>query len=178
LIEIKHKRSATLNAVPAAADLVLGEIAINTIGGQMFIKKDNGAVVEVGGSDAENDAKFVRRAGGSTMQDVVDVGTTVVVLTGTSIDLAISNGFKHTYTANWSPVITNASNGRESSFLIELVDGGAWATTWSPVVNWVSPDGSTNTNLLTAGVELQTSGSDWAIIWTPDGVTFYGKVIR
>lgn len=47
---VKLKRSATPSNVPTTAQLDLGEVAINTYDGKMFIKKDDGteAVVEVG----------------------------------------------------------------------------------------------------------------------------------
>jgi len=40
---IKLKRSATQNKIPAVGDIELGEIAINTYDGKMFIKKNDGA---------------------------------------------------------------------------------------------------------------------------------------
>lgn len=48
---VRLKRSAVSGKVPSVADLDLGEIAINTHDGKLFIKKDDGtpAVVEVGG---------------------------------------------------------------------------------------------------------------------------------
>ena len=47
---IKLKRSATPSAIPSTASLSLGEVAINTYDGKMFIKKDDGteAIVEIG----------------------------------------------------------------------------------------------------------------------------------
>lgn len=44
---ILHKRSGTASAVPAAADLSLGELAINTADGRLFLKKGDGTVVDV-----------------------------------------------------------------------------------------------------------------------------------
>lgn len=48
---VKLKRSATPGAVPTTAQLDLGEVAINTYDGKMYIKQDNGtaSVVQVGG---------------------------------------------------------------------------------------------------------------------------------
>lgn len=48
---ILHKRSSSASAAPTTGDLSLGEIAINTFDGKLFIKKDNGtaSVVEIGG---------------------------------------------------------------------------------------------------------------------------------
>lgn len=47
---IRLKRSATVGKIPLAADLQLGELAVNTNDGKLYLKKDNGAasVVEVG----------------------------------------------------------------------------------------------------------------------------------
>lgn len=45
---IQHKRSSTTGAVPVAGDLSLGELAINTADGKLFLKKSNGDVVEIG----------------------------------------------------------------------------------------------------------------------------------
>lgn len=48
---IKHKRSSVADKVPQTTDLALGELAINTHDGKLFLKKDDGveAVVEIGG---------------------------------------------------------------------------------------------------------------------------------
>lgn len=49
---IKLKRSAVASKVPTTADLELGELAVNTYDGKLFIKKDNGtaSIVEIGAS--------------------------------------------------------------------------------------------------------------------------------
>ena len=48
---IKLKRSATQGAIPSTSSLSLGEVAINTYDGKMYIKKNDGSdsVVEIGG---------------------------------------------------------------------------------------------------------------------------------
>ena len=50
------KRSATPGKVPLTAELLLGEPAVNTYDGKMYIKKDDGAesVVEIGGNTLTN----------------------------------------------------------------------------------------------------------------------------
>ena len=54
--QIILKRSSTAGKVPTTAQLALGELAINTHDGKIFIKKDNGvpAVVEIGGVTSVN----------------------------------------------------------------------------------------------------------------------------
>jgi hypothetical protein len=57
--QIILKRSSTTGKVPTTAQLALGEIAINTHDGKIFIKKDDGvpAVVEIGGVTSVNTQK-------------------------------------------------------------------------------------------------------------------------
>lgn len=62
---IKLKRSAVEGKIPGVGDLQLGEVAINTHDGKVYIKKDDGAesIVEVGGVrevDGEVINNFVR----------------------------------------------------------------------------------------------------------------------
>jgi hypothetical protein len=47
---VRLRRSATQGAVPTTGQLALGEVAINTFDGKLFIKKDNGteSIVEIG----------------------------------------------------------------------------------------------------------------------------------
>lgn len=47
---IQLRRSAVQNAVPTTAQLALGELAINTFDGKLYLKKNNGAesIVEIG----------------------------------------------------------------------------------------------------------------------------------
>lgn len=49
------KRSATPGAVPQPAQLQLGEMAMNTADGKVYVKKSNGTVVEVGGGLQDGD---------------------------------------------------------------------------------------------------------------------------
>jgi hypothetical protein len=54
---VKLKRSAVPGKVPATSDLDLGELAVNTHDGKLYIKKDDGAasIVEVGGAAGGGD---------------------------------------------------------------------------------------------------------------------------
>ena len=44
--EIKLKRGS--GSDPSASDLVVGEVALRTDSGQLFTKKDNGSITEIG----------------------------------------------------------------------------------------------------------------------------------
>jgi hypothetical protein len=51
------KRSTTASAIPAAANLTLGELAVNTTDGKLFMKKGDGTVIDItGGSSAGTSA--------------------------------------------------------------------------------------------------------------------------
>jgi hypothetical protein len=54
---LKVKRSATPAKVPTTSDLQLGEIAVNTYDGKMYIKKNDGtdAIVQIGGTAGSGD---------------------------------------------------------------------------------------------------------------------------
>jgi hypothetical protein len=52
---IQVKRSAVADKIPLTGDLALGEIALNTTDGKLFIKKDDGgeAIVEISGDKSQ-----------------------------------------------------------------------------------------------------------------------------
>jgi hypothetical protein len=75
---MKFKRSAVQSKVPNVADLALGEIAINTYDGKLFLKKDNGteSIVEIGSGGGGG--------GSGTVTSVTGTGTVNgITLTGT-----------------------------------------------------------------------------------------------
>lgn len=51
--KVNHKRSSVAGKVPVAADLELGQLAINTTDGKLFTKKGDNSVVELSISAAE-----------------------------------------------------------------------------------------------------------------------------
>ena len=74
--------------------------------------------------------------------------------------------------SNWPP------SGNLGELLIEGVNLGAATITW-PTINWITSNGTTTTIFANNGVTLQTSGTDWILLWTRDaGTTIYGKVVR
>jgi hypothetical protein len=92
---IKVKRSAVASKVPTTGDLQLGELAINTYDGKLFLKKDNGtaSIVEVGasglGTMSTQNANSVSITGGSItgITDIIvsDGGTGVSSFTAYSV---------------------------------------------------------------------------------------------
>lgn len=65
---------------------------------------------------------------------------------------------------------------------VELVNGGSAVVTF-PTINWIKKDGTFTTSITTyltdfGRAALQTSGTDFFIVWTRDaGTTVYGKLL-
>jgi len=73
---------------------------------------------------------------------------------------------------NWPPT------GNLGELFIEGINLGAATITW-PTINWITSTGATTTTFSSNGVTLQSSGTDWFLLWTRDaGTTIYGKFVR
>ena len=95
---------------------------------------------------------------------------------GLSQRWAPSTGAQTLSFANWP------ASGQQSVVLIEGVNLGASTITW-PSINWVKKDGTFTTTIATyltdASITLQSSGTDFFMVWSRDGgTTLYGKFIR
>jgi len=80
-------------------------------------------------------------------------------------------------TSNWPP------SGNLGELLLELANGGSQTITW-PTINWIQPSGVTTTSISTylaantGRTALQTSGTDFFLLWSRDaGTTIYGKLV-
>ena len=79
-IDIKHNNATGI--VPTTSSLNLGEIAINTYDGKVFIKKDNGtpSIVEIGGGGASGVSQILT---GSGITISPSTGTGIVTISST-----------------------------------------------------------------------------------------------
>ena len=87
---IRIKRSSVSAKVPATTDLALGELAINTYDGKLYLKKDNGfeSVVEIGAGGG----------GGITSLNALTGATQTFAVASTGSDFTISStGTAHTF---------------------------------------------------------------------------------
>lgn len=116
---IKLKRSSTSGNIPSTGQLDLGEIAINTYDGKVYIKKDNGtaSIVEVGGASSGAYTKYAYTATSSQTTFSVSYapGYVDVWLNGVKLDTS-------DYTATSGSSIVLAS-GATSGDLFEAI---AW----------------------------------------------------
>jgi hypothetical protein len=132
---VKVKRSATPAKVPTTSDLQLGEIAVNTYDGKMYIKKDNGtaSVVEIG-------------AGGGGSGTVTSVAALTLGTTGADLSSTVAN-------STTTPVITlNVPTASATN------RGALSATDWTTFNNKTSNTGTVTSVGITAGTGVTSSG--------------------
>ena len=151
---IKLKRSSSQGAEPTTSQIALGEVAINTYDGKMYIKKDNGtaSIVEIGAVEGSEDVITTTTTTATANQTTVTgltytvglinvylngiklvVGTDVTATSGTSIVLAAGaavNDIIQTVTFNpasaFSQHLIRADGGSATSVYTaaQLIDGG------------------------------------------------------
>lgn len=153
---IQLKRSSVNGKIPTTTDLALGEIAINTYNGRMFIKQNNGSdsIVELMRTDFNNGLGLGILCGDST--------GAAQYRTLSSGDGAISvtngNGSAGNPTVTFQPgsVAITSLNG-----ILTLAKGGTGATTQAGAANAILPTQAPN-----GGKFLTTDGSNvsWATV--------------
>ena len=134
-------------------------------------------------SQTSNSGKFVTTDGTNaswsyTYSVFLDKGNSGT--TAQTIDYSAGKHQKITVTGAFTlnPVTNWPSTGKLGEVMLELTNGASSAVTW-PTINWVKIDGSFTTTFSSNGVTLQTSGTDFILLWTRDGgTTVYGKVMR
>ena len=100
-----------------------------------------------------------------------------------TFDYTAGSHQKVTATGNHTIALSNPPpTGNLGELLIEYVNGGAFTLTF-PTISWIKPDGVTTTSIATylaantGRTALQTSGTDFILLWTRDaGTTWYGKL--
>jgi len=116
---IKLKRSAVEGKVPLASDLELGELAINTFDGKLYMKKDDGASVDI-----------VDVSSGLTANEVLNLLTTVDGA-GSGLDADLLDGQHGTYYLNYNN-FTNTPTVGDALITISagsgLTTGGNFST--------------------------------------------------
>ena len=102
---LKHKSSSAQGNTPSTGDLILGEIAVNTYDGKVYIKKDDGSesIVEIGagtsnqvpvGQGIVNVWEYTSTQG-QTVFTGADNNTNTLDINGTNITVYV-NGFNLT----------------------------------------------------------------------------------
>ena len=164
---IKLKRSSVSGNTPGTSDLELGEVAINTYDGKMFIKKNDGSdsIVEIGGTSGTVTEAFKTIAVSGQNNVVADSATDTLTLVA---------GSNMTLTTNASgDTITFASSGVPGSqnvFTTFAVSGQ----------NSVVADSTTDTLTLVAGtgitITTDNSNDEITITNSATGANAFGNV--
>ena len=143
---IKLKRSSTEGAEPSTSDLSLGEVAINTYDGKMFIKKNDGsdAIVEIGtgGGNVYVKTTVTATANQTTVTGLTyTTGLVNVYLNGVKLvvgqDVTATNGTSIVLASGAAvndiiQIVAFAGAGTLSQNIIKA-DGGAANTTYTSV---------------------------------------------
>lgn len=110
--QVKIKRSSVSGRVPVTTDLELGELAINTYDGKLYLKKNNGteSVIEVGTSGGSSSTgldfqSYTATAGQTTFAVAYTPPNVTVVVNG-----AVLNPADYTATNGTSIVLSTACN--------------------------------------------------------------------
>lgn len=170
---IKVKRSATQAKVPTTADLQLGEIAVNTYDGKMYIKKDDGtaSIVQVGGASAGTVTSITAGTGLSggtiTTSGTIAIDSTVATLTGTQ-----------TLTNKTTTNLVFDGSFTEEVFTITDAAGVEINPANGTIQHWTLTANRTPTAPNFASGQSVTllidDGSAFTVTWTTIGVVFVG----
>lgn len=110
---IRIRRSATASAVPTTGQLALGELAVNTFDGKLFLKKDNGtqSIVEVGGAAtvADGDKGDITVSGSGATWTIDNSAVTNAKLAGSITDDKLSTISTAGKVANSATTATDAN---------------------------------------------------------------------
>ena len=140
---IRLRRSSTADAEPTTAQLALGEVAINTYDGKMFIKKNDGTatIVQVGASSGNLYTKtsFTATAAQTSFTVAYTVGLVDVYMNGVKLvvgtDVTATNGTSVVLAAGAAVgdlIQTIVYTAGEAIRLIRI-DGGSATTTYTAV---------------------------------------------
>ena len=140
---IKLKRSGTASDEPTTAQLALGEVAINTYDGKMYIKKDDGVeeIIEVGSTGLVYVKTTITATGGQTTVTglTYTAGLVDVYLNGVKLvvgtDVTASNGSSITLASGAAvddiiQIVAFAESGSFRQHIIKA-DGGSASTTYT-----------------------------------------------
>jgi len=176
---ILHKRSSVAASVPSAAQLNVGEIAINTADGKVFIKKSDGTVVQVGGGAGSGTVTSITAGTGLTGGTITTSGTIAASFGSTAGTICQGNDSRlsdaRTPTAHTHPLSDLTVSGAATND-VATWNGTAWvpqapASSGAPVgAQYVvmTADGTlTNERVLTAGnhVTVTNGGSTATLDW-------------
>ena len=167
---VRLKRSAVQGKAPVVGDLSLGELAVNTYDGKLYMKKNDGsdAIVEIGAGGTTVSATAPSSPStGDLWYDTEDART--FVWTGTEwVDAAPDSGYAVATTSDSAPANAN--------------DGDLWYRTSDGRLYVYYDDGSTaqwvdaNPNLPVGSDSFERSGTTVSLVNSGDTVSLDGDL--
>ena len=167
------KNSSTASAVPAAGDLVKGELAVNVTDKKLYTKDNSATVVKVVGSLGNQEANAVAITGGTvsgvaqtggTINNAVIGGSTPQAVTGTTV--TATTGFSGPLTGTVTGNVTGNLTGNVTGNVTGNLTGNVTASTGSSSFNNVTINGSLDMNAGSSatitGLSAPVNGSDAA----------------
>ncbi len=195
---VKSIRNSAGSAL-VAGDMVVGcpvDIVYSTVTGFFHLSTNSAATATAAAASALAAASSASAASSSASSASSSASTSTANAAATAAALAGIYGYYNAgdigalsrsngAVQRWAPTgsktlsIANwAAAGTLSELLLEGINLGAATISWA-TINWVKYDGATTTTFSSNGVTLQSSGTDWILLWTRDGgTTVYGKIMR
>jgi hypothetical protein len=181
-LTLQHKRSSVAGNSPTAAQIAVGELAINFADKKLFTKDAANAIIPLGGSsnwtvsgaDVYRNSKISVGSTAAPLAAIDVTGTAchnAVVTTG-AIDLALGQVFTADITATTSFTFSNVPTGKAVTVVLHITNGGSQSVIFTGV-KW--PGGS--------APALTAAGVDVLVFNTNDGGTtwrgnIFGKDIK
>ena len=168
------KNSSTASAVPLAADLTQGELAVNVTDKKLYTKNSGGSVVQVGGDvtltgteTLTNKTLTTPTLTNPTVTNYVE--TPYSANSGTAITLALTNGTVQiiTLTGNATITMPTATSGKSFIMYLKQDATGSRTVTWS-TVKWAGGTAPTITS---------TASRQDILSFFSDGKNWYGVVV-
>lgn len=165
---LKLKRSAVANKIPLTTDLDLGELAVNTFDGKLFLKRNNGtdSIREIGAVTVEKNGTAV-----GTRRNINFIEGTNITLTiaddsaNDEVDVTITaagggGSTNLTYSANSSTITVLSDTGTDAVVLAANSSTAGVITALAQTIggNKTFASGITLTGTLTANGSVGTAG--------------------
>ena len=173
---IVHKRSSTASAVPAAGSLSLGELAVNTTDGKVYLKKGDGSVIEVSSNNIHThsaaDITSGTLANARTTATDADTASTIVQrdsikgfvctkITGGSSGLTLAGSVTVVDSKVYAAGTLRSISIDPSQGNIQTVTGSATGTQNAYAYNYSGASGRATTVIFVNGGLMNGSTGSW-----------------
>jgi hypothetical protein len=170
---IKLKRSSVQNKVPTTTDVELGEIAINTYDGKLFIKKDSGtaSIIQLGNVKSD-EIEYIKKLTQAEYDSLTPSADTLYIITDAEnikleeLQDANISSIQDGQLLIWDNANTEWVNSNLVIDNLDDVDTTTTAPTNGQVLKWDgtnwAPDNESGTTY-TAGTGLSLTGTTFAL---------------